>query len=382
MDRAVSSMFGTSPAKESLASASSQQSAPAFLYSKDPADYELGKPIGHGSSAVVFIATYKPLKKTVAIKVIDLDSFERNQIEEMRKEIQIQSLSRHPNLLPVYSSFVTDSKLYIVTPFMSAGSCLDIMKTAYQTGLEENCIATILKQALQGLEYLHRNNLIHRDVKAGNLLMDEDGLVQLADFGVSSSLLDAGERQGVRKTFVGTPCWMAPEVMEHTGYDQKADIWSFGITCLELANGHAPYSKYPALKVLMLTIQNDPPTLDRENGAHRYSKSFKDLIDACLQKDPARRNAPKKRQHLIADLIQTLPPVAERPHNNRLVPKKVPEAPKGVSWDFNSDIEPVEQLPTADQPLLGDGWDAPRSSAGTDTAVIDLLTPPEPVEIK
>jgi serine/threonine protein kinase len=118
------------------------------------------------------------------------------------------TLSRHTNLLPVYGSFVNGSKLFIVTPFLSAGSGLDIMKTAFQRGMEEQVIATILKQVLQGLEYLHTNGLIHRDIKAGNLLVNNDGLVQLADFGVSSSLMDHGARGTSRKTFVGTPCWM------------------------------------------------------------------------------------------------------------------------------------------------------------------------------
>ncbi|KAI8801129.1 kinase-like domain-containing protein [Cladochytrium replicatum] len=297
-------------------------------YPMHPDAYELGPAIGYGSSATVYIAKCLPMNKHVAIKMIDLDMFERNQIDELRREIQIMSLSKHPNLLPVHGSFVSGSKLYIVTPFLSAGSCLDIMKTAHPEGLEEVTVSTILKQALQGLEYLHKNGLIHRDVKAGNLLMDDDGLVQLADFGVSSSL-DTGERRGMRKTFVGTPCWMAPEVMEQSGYDFKADIWSFGITALELATGHAPFAKYPPIKVLMLTLQNDPPTLDRDTTKHRYSKGFKEMIDTCLQKDPSKRptaekllqhpffKQAKKNQYLVQVLLKGLPSITSRPHNRR-----------------------------------------------------------------
>ncbi|KAI9592028.1 kinase-like domain-containing protein [Syncephalis fuscata] len=255
--------------------------------------------IGFGASAMVYAAIFKPDGRRVAVKIIDLDAFERTQIDQLRREIQNLSLCRHPNVLRTYGSFVDNTKLYIITPYLAGGSsCLDIMKYAHSEGFEEAMVATILKQALSGLVYMHRQGFIHRDVKAGNMLLDNDGTVMLADFGVSSSLTETGERRGQRKTFVGTPCWMAPEVMEQSPYDTKADIWSFGITCLELATGNAPYAKYPPLKVLMLTLNNDPPTLDRDKTKHKYSRTFKDLIDLCLQKDPNKRpTAEKLLQH-------------------------------------------------------------------------------------
>ena len=139
-------------------------------------------------------------------------------------------------------------------PFMAEGSCLHIMKIAYPDGFEEYAIATILKETLKALEYLHRQGHIHRDVKVGNILVDTSGAVKLGDFGVSACMFDTGDRQRSRNTFVGTPCWMAPEVLQPgNGYNFKADIWSLGITTLELAHGHAPFSKYPPMKVKSTT---------------------------------------------------------------------------------------------------------------------------------
>ncbi|KAG1267927.1 hypothetical protein G6F68_001532 [Rhizopus microsporus] len=295
-------------------------------------DFELKNPIGYGSSATVYSAIYKPHNKKVAIKVINLDKFERNQIDELRRETTLMALSKHPNVLPVFGSFVHGPKLYIVTPYMSP------------EGLDETTIATILKQVLEGLAYLHKNGHIHRDVKAGNILMDQNGTVLLADFGVASSLMETG----VRKTFVGTPCWMAPEVMEQAAYDYKADIWSFGITAIELATGRAPFAKLPPLKVLMLTLSSDPPTLCRETSANKYSKIFKDMVDLCMNKDPYKRPmAEKLLQHpffkqakkpdwLVKNLIKDIPSIDQRPIKS-VEPKVEANSKAADEWDF-SDI--------------------------------------------
>ncbi|KAI0488300.1 hypothetical protein KFK09_028128 [Dendrobium nobile] len=319
---------------------------PAKTYSVSPADYQLLEEVGYGASATVYRALYKLDNEIVAVKCLDLDRCNSN-LDDIRREAQTMSLIDHPNLIKAFCSFVVEHCLWVVMPFMAQGSCLHLMKTAYPDGFEEPVIGSILKETLKALEYLHNHGHIHRDVKAGNILLDNSGAVKLGDFGVTACMFDKGDRQSSRNTFVGTPCWMAPEVLQPgSGYNFKADIWSFGITALELAHGHAPFSKYPPMKVLLMTLQNAPPGLDYDRDK-RFSKSFKEMVAMCLVKDQTKRpTAEKLLKHSffknakppelsVKSLLVDLPPLWDR------VKDLQSEYQRGVSaWNF--DIEDLK----------------------------------------
>ena len=178
--------------------------------------YKLIGPIGQGSFGLVWkaecISEESPHKgKTVAVKIVDLEHFQDGNMDDIRKEINIMSSCRHKNVVSYFISFTDESDLWLVMPLLGAGSVSDVMKSSFQDGIkDEVIIATIMRQVIEALQYFHSQNQIHRDIKAGNILMDDNGEVYLSDFGVSAHVKVGHKRQ----TFVGSPCWMAPEVME------------------------------------------------------------------------------------------------------------------------------------------------------------------------
>lgn len=251
---------------------------------------------------------------------------------------------------------------------MDCGSIGNILRFMFREGLQDEVLlASILQEVLQALAYFHEQGQIHRDIKAGNILMDGHGNIYLADFGVSSSL-----RVGkTAKTLTGSPCWMAPEVIETgngTGYNFKADIWSFGITAIELAKGVPPLIEHTAMKIIILIKESDPPHLGRDDP---FDSSFKDLVNSCLQKDPEKRPTAemllKKRffhrakgsEYIREHLVTRLPPLEHMiniPRNSLLIANRERLNSESDSWDFNISSECKSTSKTED-PLAVIGQD-------------------------
>lgn len=240
--------------------------------------FDLVEEIGKGSYGTVHRAILKENNLEVAIKKVQV----ADELHEIIKEIAIMQQCESPFVVRYYGSYFANQSLWIVMEFCGGGSISDLLRARKQT-LKEESISVVLSDTLRGLEYLHTQRKIHRDVKCGNILLTNDGLSKLADFGVAGQLT---ETQSKRDTLIGTPFWMAPEVIQEIGYDCLADIWSLGITSIEMAEMKPPYSDLHPMRAIFLIPLNPAPTFSKPE---ERSQEFIDFVKLCLDKNPSQR---------------------------------------------------------------------------------------------
>uniref|UniRef100_A0A8C2J363 non-specific serine/threonine protein kinase n=1 Tax=Cyprinus carpio TaxID=7962 RepID=A0A8C2J363_CYPCA len=247
-----------------------------LFYKEDPEKLFTDlREIGHGSFGAVYFAHDIRTNEVVAIKKMSYSGKQSNEKwQDIIKEVKFLQKLRHPNTVEYRGCYLREHTAWLVMEYC-LGSASDLLEV-HKKPLQEVEIAAITHGALQGLVYLHSHNMIHRDVKAGNILLTEPGQVKLGDFGSASIVAPAN-------SFVGTPYWMAPEVilaMDEGQYDGKVDVWSLGITCIELAERKPPLFNMNAMSALYHIAQNESPVLQ----SNHWSDYFRNFVDSCLQK--------------------------------------------------------------------------------------------------
>ncbi|XP_031165783.1 TRAF2 and NCK interacting kinase a isoform X8 [Sander lucioperca] len=275
---------------------------------RDPAGiFELVELVGNGTYGQVYKGRHVKTGQLAAIKVMDVTGDEE---EEIKAEINmLKKYSHHRNIATYYGAFVKknppgiDDQLWLVMEFCGAGSVTDLIKNTKGNSLKEEWTAYICREILRGLTHLHQHKVIHRDIKGQNVLLTENAEVKLVDFGVSAQL---DRTVGRRNTFIGTPYWMAPEVIAcdenpEATYDFKSDLWSLGITAIEMAEGAPPLCDMHPMRALFLIPRNPPPRLKSK----KWSKKFQSFIESCLVKSHSQRQSTE--QLLKHPFIRDLP---------------------------------------------------------------------------
>merc|ERR1712137_106806 len=243
--------------------------------------------IGEGSAGEVFKAICNKTGQVLAIKVITLGG--ESKLEDIRNEIMMMKLSKHPNVVDHLGTYLKDEKLWAVMEYMDGGALTEVISICQ---ISEAQIACICQEILLALAAIHEGKRIHRDIKSDNVLITIAGDIKLADFGFSAQLQEASEK---RNSVVGTPYWMAPELIKGLDYDTGVDIWSLGIAAIEMADGDPPYLDFPPLRALFLIATQGSPSLKEPE---KWSPLFLDFLARCLEQDvPQRATASELLSH-------------------------------------------------------------------------------------
>jgi len=237
--------------------------------------------IGEGAAGEVFVALDSRNRKKVAVKKMEINA---DNVKLLITEIGIMKTSHHPNIVEYVDSYIIENRqLWVVMEFMGGGCLTDILELFEEIRLTEPQIAYCSRETLRALKYIHSLHRIHRDIKSDNLLLGNDGFVKLADFGYAAQLT---QKQQKRNTVVGTPYWMAPELIRGHDYGVKVDIWSLGIMMMEMVEGEPPYMEFPPLRALFLiTTKGIPPLKEPQ----KFSNDFNDFLAKCLEKEVDKR---------------------------------------------------------------------------------------------